>query len=58
LGGVVRYEMVQCDECGDSCLTDEARGWAETAIVDLCPQCADARALDAEHDLSVNGGPS
>jgi hypothetical protein len=50
--------MVQCDECGDSCLTDEARGWAETAIVDLCPQCADARALDAEHDLSVNGGPS
>jgi hypothetical protein len=50
----MRYEMVQCDVCCASELLDDADAWGETKNGDdLCPRCADARALEAEHDLST-----
>lgn len=48
--------MVQCDECCASELLDEADHWAlDDHGEDLCPDCADARALEAEHDLNIEG---
>jgi hypothetical protein len=44
---VSRYEMLECDECGESELPENAVGWARTKSgLDLCPRCADARALE------------
>jgi hypothetical protein len=46
----MRYEMVQCDECCEKNeLANEAEGWIEKDGEDLCPRCADAKALEAEH---------
>jgi hypothetical protein len=53
----MKYEMVQCDICcTENCLADEAPadGWSEKDGADLCPRCADERALEAEHDLGVS----
>ena len=53
----MRFEMVQCDECCAEELTDDAAGWTLSDLPgDFCPACADARALEAEHDLSVAEG--
>lgn len=55
-----RFEMVQCDDLGPGCEgcdrhIDDALedGWVLTDALDLCPVCADARAVEAEHNLTL-----
>ena len=56
----MKFEMVQCDDCACEYPADGApeMGWVEKDGVfpgqfDLCPSCADERALEAEHDLDL-----
>jgi hypothetical protein len=64
----MRIERVQCDALFEGCAleteVDEAVGWvlrvwwtdgqiAHTAYQDLCPNCADALALEAEHEVTA-----
>jgi hypothetical protein len=53
----MRFEMVQCDVCHDETLYDDALDWTITPTgEDLCPKCTDARAAEAEWNLSI-GAP-
>ena len=52
----MRHEQVSCDGCGELApwLDDICDHWAlDDHGEDLCPKCADARALQGEHELSV-----
>lgn len=52
------FSMIQCDACGHAVRTDELSDRWELALWtrspsggrDLCPACADARAVGAEHE--------
>jgi hypothetical protein len=46
--------MVQCDVCYAEILYDDALDWTIAPTgEDLCAKCTDARALEAEWELSV-----
>jgi hypothetical protein len=61
----MRIERVQCDAWFEGCATevefDDAAGWlldiywtdGETTYEDLCPNCADVLALEAEHEVTT-----
>lgn len=46
----MRREQVRCDGCSEQSNVEDAKGWLEVDGEDLCPRCADARALEDEHD--------
>jgi hypothetical protein len=55
----MRFEMLQCDVCTAQTLYDDVAAFLWTIAPtgeDLCPRCTDARAAEAECDLSI-GGP-
>jgi hypothetical protein len=64
----MRIERVQCDALFEGCAleteVEEAAGWllevnwsdgenAPTTYQDLCPNCADVLALEAEHEVTA-----
>ena len=52
-----RFQMVQCDALYEGCegeiTLDDAEGWQLDEMSDLCPNCADIRADDAEFERNA-----